>query len=125
MTSRLRSFISSIVYRSSPAKYQTRLHEMKRRVSGRSHQVVYFHQIDDPYSHLLVQALARVQSSYDIDLELRIVPAPADDAAPSASRWKIIRAAMRRQSRRFTICNLTIRAVSQQQKSASLPNALW
>ena len=66
---------------------------MKRRVSGRSHEVVYFHQIDDPYSHLLVQALARLQSSYDIDLELRIVPAPADDAAPE-------RAALEDYSRR-------------------------
>ena len=101
------------------------LHEMKRRVSGRSHQVVYFHQIDDPYSHLLVQALARVQSSYDIDLELRIVPAPADDAAPERTALEDYSRAMRRLSRRFTICNLTIRAVSQQQKSASLPNAPW
>ena len=55
---------------------------MRLRVLGRSHEVIYFHQIDDPYSHLLVQALARVQSSYDIDLQLRIVPAPSDDAAP-------------------------------------------
>ena len=82
MTSRLRSFISSTFTGRRLQNIKRGLHEMKRRVSGRSHEVVYFHQIDDPYSHLLVQALARVQSSYDIDLELRIVPAPDDDAAP-------------------------------------------
>ncbi|MEC7155184.1 MAG: 2-hydroxychromene-2-carboxylate isomerase, partial [Pseudomonadota bacterium] len=82
MTSRLRPFISSMFIGRCPQNFKRRLHEMKRRVSGRSHEVIYFHQIDDPYSHLLAQALAKVQSSYDIDLELRIVPAPADDAAP-------------------------------------------
>ena len=93
MTSRLRSFISSTFTGRRLQNIKRGLHEMKRRVSGRSHEVVYFHQIDDPYSHLLVQALARLQSSYDIDLELRIVPAPADDAAPE-------RAALEDYSRR-------------------------
>ena len=93
MTSRLRSFISSTFTGRRLQNIKRGLHEMKRRVSGRSHEVIYFHQIDDPYSHLLVQALARVQSSYDIDLELRIVPAPADDAAPE-------RAALEDYSRR-------------------------
>ena len=93
MTSRLRSFISSTFTGRRLQNIKRGLHEMKRRVSGRSHQVVYFHQIDDPYSYLLVQALARLQSSYDIDLELRIVPAPADDAAPE-------RAALEDYSRR-------------------------
>ena len=82
MTSRLRPLITSVFTGRRLQNIKRGLHEMKRRVSGRSHQVVYFHQIDDPYSHLLVQALARVQSSYDIDLQLRIVPPPADDAAP-------------------------------------------
>ena len=93
MTSRLRSFISSTFTGRRLQNIKRGLHEMKRRVSGRSHEVVYFHQIDDPYSHLLVQALARVQSSYDIDLKLRIVPAPDDDAAPE-------RAALEDYSRR-------------------------
>lgn len=82
MISRLRPLITSVFTGRRLQNIKRGLHEMKRRVSGRSHQVVYFHQIDDPYSHLLVQALARVQSSYDIDLQLRIVPPPADDAAP-------------------------------------------
>ena len=93
MTSRLRSFISSTFTGRRLQNIKRGLHEMKRRVSGRSHEVVYFHQIDDPYSYLLVQALARLQSSYDIDLELRIVPAPADNAAPE-------RAALEDYSRR-------------------------
>ena len=93
MTSPLRSFVSSAFTGRRLQNIKRGLHEMKRRISGRSHEVVYFHQIDDPYSHLLVQALARVLSSYDIDLELRIVPAPDDDAAPE-------RAALEDYSRR-------------------------
>ena len=93
MTSPLRPFISSMFTSRRLQNIKRGLYEMKRRASGRSHQVVYFHQIDDPYSHLLVQALERVQSSYDIDLELRIVPPPVDDAAPE-------RAALEDYSRR-------------------------
>lgn len=82
MKSSLRPLITSVSTGRRLQNIRRGLHEMKRRVSGRSHQVVCFHQIDDPYSHLLAQAMARVQSSYDIDIQLRIVPPPADDAAP-------------------------------------------
>jgi 2-hydroxychromene-2-carboxylate isomerase len=82
MTSRLRPFMVSLMTGRRLQKIQRGLHELRRRMSGRSHQVIYFHQIDDPYSHLLVQALMRIQSSYDIDLQLRIVPSPSDEVAP-------------------------------------------
>ena len=41
--------------------------QLKRRLKGLSPRVLYFHQADDPYSHLAVQKLATLKASYDID----------------------------------------------------------
>ncbi|CAI8436150.1 MAG: DsbA family protein [PS1 clade bacterium] len=82
MLSRLRPYITAIFTGRRLQKIKRGAHELRRRATGSSHRVIYFHQIDDPYSHLLAQALTRVQGSYDIDLQMRLVPPPADDAAP-------------------------------------------
>jgi len=56
--------------------------ETTRRILGRPHQIDYFHQIDDPYSHLAAQVLGRLVDPYDIMLRPHVVRRPADDAAP-------------------------------------------
>ena len=58
----------------------------KRRLLGAPAQVHYFHQVDDPYSHLLVQLLPDLLSRYRIELQVHLVPAPADSAAPDRAR---------------------------------------
>jgi 2-hydroxychromene-2-carboxylate isomerase len=58
------------------------LRAMRRKVSGERAKVLYFHQPDDPYSQLTAQVLADLQSRYDIDLEVHLVDAPSDEAAP-------------------------------------------
>ena len=58
----------------------------KRRLLGAPAQVHYFHQADDPYSHLLVQLLPDLLSRYRIELQVHLVPAPADSAAPDRAR---------------------------------------
>lgn len=45
------------------------LRELRRRVSAAPHRVRYFHQVDDPYSHLAAQALAPLCEGYGIELE--------------------------------------------------------
>lgn len=60
--------------------------EKKRKASGAPHIVHYFHQIDDPYSHLMVQILAELQSRYEIVIEPHIVTPPAENAAPDRDR---------------------------------------
>ncbi|MGH0030421.1 MAG: DsbA family protein [Myxococcota bacterium] len=42
--------------------------ERKRRRAGEPHRVLYFHQVDDPYSHLAVQTLERLRRAYDVEL---------------------------------------------------------
>jgi 2-hydroxychromene-2-carboxylate isomerase len=57
-----------------------------RRIMGASAQVHYFHQADDPYSHLCVQLLERLGQRYDVDLLPHLVSAPEDSAAPDRER---------------------------------------
>lgn len=58
------------------------LAEARRRLLGRPHEVDYFHQVDDPYSHLAAQVLARLVDRYDIALRPHVVRPPADEAVP-------------------------------------------
>lgn len=57
-----------------------------RRMKGAPAQVHYFHQADDPYSHLCVQLLERLGHRYDVDLLAHLVSAPEDSAAPDRER---------------------------------------
>lgn len=57
-----------------------------RRFTGAAAQVHYFHQADDPYSHLCVQLLERLGHRYDVDLLPHLVSPPDDSAAPDRER---------------------------------------
>ena len=59
---------------------------MVRKLTGRAAQVHYFHQTDDPYSHLCVQVLKRLATAYDIELTPHLVSPPQDSAAPDRTR---------------------------------------
>ena len=59
-----------------------RLAEIKRQKSGLPHQLEYFHQTDDAYSHLTVQLLQRLVDRYDIQLACHLVSAEQSDNTP-------------------------------------------
>ncbi|WP_217632262.1 DsbA family protein [Rubrimonas cliftonensis] len=67
--------------------------EARRLKEGRRHVVEYFHQVDDGYSHLALQSLAKLRARYDIDIVVRLVSALKDDNIPEPdllqemSRW--------------------------------------
>lgn len=67
---------------------QQRLERLRRRAEsqrltrGRQHEVLYFHQVDDPYSHLAVQALLALAQRHAFTLKPVLVGPPADSAAP-------------------------------------------
>ena len=72
-----------------------------RRMQGAPAQVHYFHQADDPYSHLCVQLLVRLGQSYDVDLVPHLVSPPEDSAAPDRERlgqWSLRDAALLAQA---------------------------
>jgi 2-hydroxychromene-2-carboxylate isomerase len=62
------------------------LAEQRRRLSGEPHRVLYFHQLDDPYSQLAAQALPELLARYDVTLVPHLVGPPPDAAAPERER---------------------------------------
>ena len=56
--------------------------ELRRKLGRRSHRVSYFHQADDPYSHLAAQLLSRLRENYQVEIDIHLVSAPDDAAAP-------------------------------------------
>lgn len=60
--------------------------EKARLASGRPHEVYYFHQVDDPYSNLVAQALPRFLARYQVELKPHVVSPPPDSAAPERDK---------------------------------------
>jgi 2-hydroxychromene-2-carboxylate isomerase len=58
----------------------------RRKLSGKQPTVHYFHQADDPYSHLAAQLLHPLLQRYYILIEPWLVPPPDDSAAPDRHR---------------------------------------
>ncbi len=61
-------------------------HRFRRAVTRGPRVVTFYHQVDDPYSHLLVQALRPVVARCDIRLRPVLVPPPAADADPEPDK---------------------------------------
>ncbi len=56
--------------------------EEKRQKANRSHTVYYFHEVNDPYSHLCAQILKPLTDHYEIDLVPLIVGKPPKSSTP-------------------------------------------
>ncbi len=57
--------------------------ERERRRKGEPHRIEFFHQVDDPYSHLLAQALVKLEEHYEVEVAVWLVEPPEDWAAPA------------------------------------------
>jgi 2-hydroxychromene-2-carboxylate isomerase len=66
----MRRWADPVLREKSREKFETR-----RCKAGLPHRVEYFHQIDDPYSHLAVQLLAPLLEHYAIDIVPHLVSA--------------------------------------------------
>lgn len=65
---------------------------LPRRLGGRMAEIHYFHQADDPYSHLCAQVLPALAVRIKGRIVVHIVPPPDDAAAPERARlaqWSI------------------------------------
>jgi 2-hydroxychromene-2-carboxylate isomerase len=58
----------------------------RRKLRGQKPQVLYFHQVDDPYSHLTAQVLAALRDRFDVDIVPHLVPPPSHAAAPEGEK---------------------------------------
>ena len=61
--------------------------EARRQREKRPHEVLYFHQPDDPYSHLAAQALRAFLDRYDVRLQPRVVDKPTPIAIHEQALW--------------------------------------
>lgn len=57
-----------------------------RLLFGRSARLEYCHQLDDPYSQLLLQILPGLLKQYRVQLTIHLLPAPGEAAAPELVR---------------------------------------
>ena len=86
MRATLSRIFSQVV--SSPTLRSARreIEAARRRLRGQRPQVLYFHQVDDPYSHLTAQVLPALLERYDVDIVPYLVPPPSHAAAPEGER---------------------------------------
>ena len=63
--------------------------EKKRKAEGRPHIVEYFHQVDDPYSHLMAQVIAQFAERYDIELVPHLIRATGGRSQPEEEKLAI------------------------------------
>lgn len=79
----------------SSEKYRHRLRAQarKQRVKqGKPPVVHYFHQVDDPYSHLAVQKLDQLKTTYDVCFQPHLVAKPAavyQGSEPHFDHWAL------------------------------------
>jgi len=86
MASRLAPLLVAAFTSSTLRQLRRSAAELRRRVTRAPRRVDYFHQVDDPYSQLAAQTLARLVERYDIVLTPHLVAPPDDDAAPERAR---------------------------------------
>jgi 2-hydroxychromene-2-carboxylate isomerase len=63
--------------------------EARRRRCGAPHVVDYFHQLDDPYSHLAAQVLRIFAARYDIVLRLHLIRASGGASQPELEKLAV------------------------------------
>ena len=87
LETRLRStgarLLSSEWFRSS-VRRRARL---KRQLGGGSPEVHYFHQVDDPYSHLAVQTLDVLRAAYPVPIKVHLCSQPDADYLGNSERF--------------------------------------
>jgi len=82
MAYRATRLISSLILSNRVQSARRSLKAMSRRMGGAKAELLYFHQPDDPYSHLAAQVLSDLQARYDVDLQIKLVDPPLEDVAP-------------------------------------------
>lgn len=62
--------------------------EAQRRKANAPHIVEYFHQLDDPYAHLVAQVLAKFAERYDVVIKTRLIRATGGKDQPELEKLR-------------------------------------
>ena len=63
--------------------------EAKREKENRPHEVLYFHKVDDPYSHLTIHYIDKIKSSFDVVLKPILVGEENSETVHEPSMYNI------------------------------------
>ena len=88
----LRFFLSKRFSRFANAQWREKKRlaaEKKRKAGERAHVVEYFHQVDDPYSHLMAQVIEQFAERYDIELVPRRIRATGGRSQPEEEKLAV------------------------------------
>ena len=88
LKARLRSRAIRLMASEAFLRSSRRRARLKRRLSGEAQAVHYFHQVDDPYSHLAVQKLEALKAAYDLPFKVHLVSGPAAAFQGSSEHFK-------------------------------------
>ena len=88
LQTRIRSTIAGLLTSASFAELSRRMARGKRRLSGKGPVVHYFHQVDDPHSHLAVQKLDQLRQQYALPFITHLVSPSADDFKGSVEHFQ-------------------------------------
>ena len=88
LQTRIRSTIAGLLTSANFAELSRRIARGKRRLSGKAPVVHYFHQVDDPHSHLAVQKLDQLRQQYALPFITHLVSASADDFKGSVEHFQ-------------------------------------
>ncbi len=65
-----------------------RFAELRRRLAGRDHEILYFHRADDPYCQLMVQALPDLAARFRVKIRPLVVERLPADMYPDPARYE-------------------------------------
>ena len=63
--------------------------EEKRKAENRPHEILYFHKVDDPYSHLTINFIDKIQSSFEVSIKPILVGEENAEAVHEPSLYNI------------------------------------
>ena len=63
--------------------------ETKRQEENRPHEILYFHKVDDPYSHLTIHYIDKIKSSFDVIIKPILVGEENPEAVHEPSLYSI------------------------------------
>lgn len=63
--------------------------ESRRQAAGEPHRIEYFHQLDDPYSHLSAQIVTRLANEYDVEIVPHLIRLTGGKSQPEAEKLAV------------------------------------
>ena len=86
---KIKSLVAGLLVGEGRLRLARRRRALARRLLGRTATVHYFHQVDDPYSHLAAQCLDALRDRYRIGFRHHLVSAPAPEYQGDAARFPL------------------------------------